>query len=320
MTQLKERTLRKTYESKQGSHTLLEAVDKQKLQQLTQVLSSMQNIVPTGAKMFQKALADAAKDVDAYRQGGIKQWFKNLAGDPFLRATTLINAVKEGLAAMPTIAQAYIPPELKKEAERSVLETVPPAEQKRFLDSMAQAFRVDKLKSLAAGDLKTVFKDEGVPYLSNLHAAVTELMQNVNPVGSFRLGNDAKSVKAPLIEPAQASNDKASAPDTVPTPTNMPDTEEAMPATMRSPSLKPAETNPPAARRAAFEQPKTMRSPQSGPQTARSPETSPPTTVKTTDREVISSMANDIAAKTSVDPGTVSKILNALAAEVKLLA
>lgn len=203
MTRLKDRTLKKAYEHKalrEGTSLLMEA-DQKVIQQIDQALAALDGITPDGAKIFSAAIANAKQELGKYLQGGIKQTFKNIFNDPVAKATTLANAIRTGLSQLPTIAKLYLPPGSEKETQKSIWEMVPVEQQKDLLTTFTKSFKADLNKGGLSGAMD-LLKGNGLPYIANLSQAVQELLQNTNPQGGFRLGQQAAAQHEPPIQTA----------------------------------------------------------------------------------------------------------------------
>lgn len=213
MTRLKDRTLGNAYRRRvaREGHTLLEAVDQAKIQQIQAALDALSGITPDGARIFDQAIATAKQDLGKYLQGGLKQSFKNVFSDPVAKATTLANSIRSGLAQLPAIAKLYLPKGSENETQRSIWEMVPPEKQKDLLATFSKAFKA-KIADARLGDL---LAGRGLPYVDNLAAAVQELLQNTNPQAGFKLGPQAAAQKEPAPEAAtaNAAPGQAAAPD-----------------------------------------------------------------------------------------------------------
>jgi hypothetical protein len=203
MTRLKDRTLKKAYERqtlREGTTLLLEA-DQKVIQQIEQALAALSGITPDGAKIFETAIDAAKQELGKYLQGGIKQTFKNVFSDPVAKATTLANAIRTGLSQLPTIARLYLPKGGENETQKSIWEMVPPEKQKDLLASFTKAFKSDLSKG-GLGGAMDLLKGNGLPYITNLQQAVQELLQNTNPQGGFKMGQQAAAQQEPPVQTA----------------------------------------------------------------------------------------------------------------------
>ena len=203
MTRLKDRTLKKAYERqtlREGTTLLLEA-DQKVIQQIEQALAALSGITPDGAKIFEQAIDAAKQELGKYLQGGIKQTFKNVFSDPVAKATTLANAIRTGLSQLPTIARLYLPKGGENETQKSIWEMVPPEKQKDLLASFTKAFKSDLSKG-GLGGAMDLLKGNGLPYIANLQQAVQELLQNTNPQGGFKMGQQAAAQQEPPVQTA----------------------------------------------------------------------------------------------------------------------
>lgn len=200
---LKDRTLKNVYEQRAQTTeapVLLEAVDQAALQQVSQALAKLEGLVPDGANIFNQAIEAAKTDLGNYLKGGVKQFFKNLVGDPVLKATSFANAVRAGFAAFPTVSKLYLPKGAENEQQRSVMELIPQDKQQQFVQAMVKAFTPE-----SKVDISQLFKGNSMPYVQNLQAAVQELFQNVAPNGFFKLSQQAAATPPPAVQQAQNS-------------------------------------------------------------------------------------------------------------------
>ncbi len=298
MIRLKERTLKHVYEQRAGrddASPLLEAVDQQALQKVSDALAKLEGIVPDGANLFNKAIEAAKGDLGNYLKGGVKQFFKNLAGDPVLKASSFANAIRAGLASFPTIAKLYLPKGAEREAQRSVLELIPPEKQKQFIDQVTKAFVPE-----SNVDVSSVFKGNSMPYVQNLQAAVQELFQNVAPNGGFKLGQQAAA--QPPAQVQQASQGQQAPGQQAQT--------QAQSATAPKPTQPSAPTQA-----AANTAPTT-----SAQATQASQTSSTGKRLTANDKPAIDDMAMYLTKKTGLDQATLAKVLTQLARDQKLLA
>lgn len=310
---LKERTLKKAYISKtlrEGTTLLLEA-DQKTIQQIDQALEALSGIAPDEAKIFQQAIAAAKLELGKYLQGGIKQTFKNVFSDPVAKATTLANAVRNGMSQLPTIAKLYLPPGGEKETEKSIWEMVPPENQKDLLATFTKSFKSDLSKGGLSGAMD-LLKGNGLPYINNLSQAVQELLQNTNPQGGFRLGQQAAAQKEPAI---QTATPEAENTQTVPGNTNA-NTQGANPSnaqqTQSTQAAQPTQATQPA---------------QQSQPTDKTISTGAPKKLTVQDTDQMNDIADFLtnpkrknSPKIAVDPKTIQQVLAALAKNGMLFA
>ena len=290
MTSLKERTLKRVYEQRaqrESAPQLLEAVDQQKLQQITAALAKLDGLVPDGANMFNQAIEAAKADLASYLRGGVKQFFKNIAGDPVLKATSFANAIRAGLANMPAIAKLYLPRGAEKETQRSVMELIPTEKQQQFVQAMVKAFEPE-----TNVDMTSLFKGNSMPYVQNLQAAVQELLQNVAPNVGFKLAQQANSTPPTEVEQASAPKGQAE-------PTPKPGVQQQ---TQPTTATQPAQVAQAAATTQATAPAKAAQS--VTPQKKLNPRT---------DKERISNIAYFLASQTGIDKAAAEKLIAKLA-------
>lgn len=292
MSSLKNRTLKRVYEQKavrEGAPQLLEAVDQQKLQQVQQALAKLDGLVPDGANIFNQAIEAAKNDLANYLRGGVKQFFKNLAGDPVLKASSFANAIHAGLANLPAIVKLYLPKGAENEAQRSVLELTPQEKQQQLVQQMVKAFEPE-----SSVDIRNMFSGNKMPYVQNLQAAVQELLQNVAPNTGFKLAQQAAAQPAPEVQQAPQgkaeqtpSQSTAATPGTVNAPTTSTQPTQAANATTSSTETAPT-------------------------QAAKAPTLQKKLNPKT-DSERIGNIAYFLASQTGVDKAAAAKLIAKLA-------
>lgn len=298
MTRLKERTLKRVYEQRaqrEATPQLLEAVDQAKIQQITAALAKLDGLVPDGANLFNKAIEDAKADLGNYLRGGVKQFFKSLAGDPVLKATSLANAIRAGLSNIPTIAKLYLPKGMEKETQRSVLELVPQEKQQQLLAAMVKAFEPE-----SNVDIGSLFKGNSMPYVQNLQAAVQELLQNVAPNAGFKLAQQAAATTPPEVQQVTPPTEQGAAngQDIAQTPKSNSGPANTAPTVSTDPTQAAAATDTTKAT-APTQAPKT-------------PATQKKLNPKT-DQERISNIAYFLASQTGVDKAAAEKLIAKLA-------
>lgn len=296
MTRLKDRTLKNMYEQRahrEGAPQLLEAVDQQKLQQINQTLAKLEGLVPDGANLFNQAIEAAKTDLANYLQGGVKQFFKNLAGDPVLKATSFANAIRSGLSALPQIVKLYLPKGGEKETQRSIMELTPQAKQQQLIQQMVKAFTPE-----SKVDITSLFKGNSMPYVQNLQAAVQELLQNVAPNGGFKLAQQAAAAPAPEVEQAPQPNGQAEQ-------TPKPGTE--------GPQATAAATQPTTPSEPTQQAQATQGTTASAPTKATQAPTPQKKLNPKTDAERISNIAYFLASQTGVDKASADKLIAKLA-------
>jgi len=336
MTRLKDRTLKKAYERqtlREGTTLLLEA-DQKVIQQIEQALAALSGITPDGAKIFEQAIDAAKQELGKYLQGGIKQTFKNVFSDPVAKATTLANAIRTGLSQLPTIARLYLPKGGENETQKSIWDMVPPEKQKDLLASFTKAFKSDLSKG-GLGGAMDLLKGNGLPYIANLQQAVQELLQNTNPQGGFKMGQQAAAQQEPPVQTA--------------TPATAPGQAEPATAGQAAPTPAPAGQGPQGAQAGAQGTPqapgaKTSNAAQTqGPQAAQTTQPAQPAQQSQTASKPVSTgtpkklSANDVdqmgdiadfltnpkrknSPKIAVDPKSVQQVLAALAKNGMLFA
>lgn len=184
---LREKTLARAYTSRTSAANLNEAVDKQKMAQISAALDSLANLVPDGANSFKLGIENAKKDLGKYVQGGIAQAFKNVFSDPVKKSITLANALRDGMSNLPTLAKIYLPQGSEKETQKSIWDLTPTDKQKELTTTFVKAFKKEGIAELLKGP--------GLPYVDNLQLAVQELLQNTNPQGAFKLASQASSTQ-----------------------------------------------------------------------------------------------------------------------------
>lgn len=298
MTRLKERTLKRVYEQRthrEAAPQLLEAVDQAKIQQITAALTKLDGLVPDGANLFNQAIEAAKTDLGNYLRGGVKQFFKNLAGDPVLKATTLANSVRAGLANLPTITKLYLPRGMEKETQRSVLELVPQEKQQQLLASMVKAFEPE-----SKVDIGSLFKGNSMPYVQNLQAAVQELLQNVAPNAGFKLAQQAAATPPTEVQQATPPAGQAKGQEIAPTP--KPNAAGAQTSTAPTVASEPTQ--------AATATDTTKATAPT--QAAKAPATQKKLNPKT-DQERINNIAYFLASQTGVDKAAAEKLIAKLA-------
>lgn len=193
---LKDRTLKNLYEraaNRENDRQLVEAgLDPAKLREYSNALAKLDNLVPDQATMLNKAIADAKQDLNNYIQGGFKQTVKGFFSDPVAKAVNFANAIRAGMANLPVVAKGFLPKGSEQETQKSMMELVPQEKQQQLIAIISKAF----------GKL---------PYVSNVNAAVQEMLQNTNPQGLFR---DAQQIAAtPQIpEPQKAPQNGQASP------------------------------------------------------------------------------------------------------------
>lgn len=193
---LKDRTLKNVYEQRadrEGDRQLTEAgLDPAKMQEYSNALEKLDNLVPEEAALFNKAIADAKQELNNYIQGGFKQAVKGFFGsDPVAKAVNFANAIRGGMVNIPTVAKGFLPKGSEKETQRSLMELVPQEKQQQLIAIVAKAF------------------GNKLPYIANINAAVQEMLQNTNPQGLFR--NAQQLAATPQIQPPPAQQPAAGA-------------------------------------------------------------------------------------------------------------
>lgn len=298
MSSLKERTLKNVYERRApraDAPQLLEAVDQAKLQQITQTLSKLEGLVPDGANIFNQAIEAAKTDLANYLRGGVKQFFKNIAGDPVLKATSFANAIRAGLSNLPSISKLYLPRGGEKEAQRSIFELTPPEKQQQLVQQMVKAFEPE-----SNVDITSLFKGNSMPYVQNLQAAVQELLQNVAPNGGFKLAQQVQATPAPEVEQApqpqaqQGQAQQGGQAEQTPKPSTV--------NTQASVATQPTQDAQATATTQASQPTKATQAPT--PQKKLNPKT---------DQERISNIAYFLASQTGVDKAAAQKLIAKLA-------
>ncbi len=287
---LKDRTLKNVYERKErceNTAQLLEGVDLQKLAAVQNVLAKFRNLVPQEATIFNKAIEDAKTDLESYRQGGVKQFFKNIMSDPVLKATSFANAIRDGLANLPAIARIYMPQGAEKETQRSVLEMIPQEKQQQFIEAMTKAFAPE-----SKVDVKALFTGNAMPYVQNLQAAVQELLQNTNPQAAFKMSNQIQTVPAPVVQQASQPNQQQPTNAAAPTPT------AAASAPQQTTNTTPTQSA------AAAQKPVQSKT---------------PTRVAPDDKAAITDMAAYLTKKVGLDQASLERVLTQLAKDQKLM-
>jgi hypothetical protein len=322
MTRLKDRTLKKAYERqtlREGTTLLLEA-DQKVIQQIEQALAALSGITPDGAKIFETAIDAAKQELGKYLQGGIKQTFKNIFSDPVAKATTLANAIRTGLTQLPTIARLYLPKGGENETQKSIWEMVPPEKQKDLLASFTKAFKSDLSKG-GLGGAMDLLKGNGLPYIANLQAAVQELLQNTNPQGGFKMGQQAAAQHEPPVQTAdqpQDQNAPAQAPQQQATSPGAKPAMAASPAqTPKQPTQGIAPTPPKVAQTAVQTGSGAGATPAGAPpaqgQPAQQPGKGTGRALTATDTDKLKQMAYYVKSRSGVDDATAMKVVNALA-------
>lgn len=288
MARLKERTLKATYERRalREGKELLEAVDQQKLQQVNAALDRLDGLVPDAALIFNKAIEDAKADLSNYLQGGVKQFFKNIAGDPVLKATSFANAVRAGLAALPSVARLFLPKGSEKEAQKPYLQLVPQEKQQAFIANVEKAFKPE-----TTVDITSMFKGNSMPYVANLQAAVQELLQNITPAGSTTVASQAQAAPAPEVQQANAAPQQAPS-ATGTTPSQAPAQSQQAAGTTPTQSVAPAQ--------------KALQS-------------STPKRVAPNDKAAITDMATYLTKRVGLDQASLERVLTQLAKDQKLV-
>lgn len=190
---LREKTLAHAYTSRTSANRLTEAVDKQKMAQITAALNGLAGLVPDGAASFKTGIENAKNDLGKYVQGGITQAFKNVFSDPVKKSITLANALRDGMSNLSTLAQIYLPQGSEKETQKSIWDLTPTNKQKELIATFVKAFKKEGIAELLKGP--------GLPYVDNLQLAVQELLQNTNPQGAFKLASQASSTQELPEEP-----------------------------------------------------------------------------------------------------------------------
>lgn len=298
---LKDRTLRNSYEQRslrEGKAVLLEALDTKKLEAASQAIARLEGLVPDQADMFNMALVKAKDELDAYIKGGVKQSFKNLLSDPVAKATSLAFALETGFAQLPKVLKLYLPKGTENESQRSCLEMVPEEDKKNALiATMVKSFAPTGTGSVA-GDIKSMFSDNAMPYVMNLRAATAELLQNVAPTGAFKLGQQAAS--APKVEPETAADPQAKpgAP-----PAGNPAATSSNPTAPTAPS-QAAKGSAPTTDSSA---------------TAASQSSKTPSRITIQDTAAINDLAQYLTKKVGLDAPTLTKVLQQLAKDQKLV-
>jgi len=198
---LKDRTLKNVYEQRER-RVVTEAIDMTKVNAAAATVDKLTGLLPDGAAMFQAALKAAKADLQKYARGGVLQGLKNVLGDPLVKTDAMLGAVKAGFAALPGILKLNLPKGMENEGQKSCLELVPQETQKEFLATMQKAFAPAVGSGTLGGDIKGLFTNNNMPYISNLKAAIQELMQNVAPNGAYKLGQQAATIQVAAPEPA----------------------------------------------------------------------------------------------------------------------
>ncbi len=185
MIRLKDRTLKNFYEQRDrlaNERMLLEAgLDPQKLKEYENALDKLKGLVPPEAAIFNKAIEDAKNELENYIQGGFKQGVKNIFSDPVAKAVNFANAIRGGMANIPVLAKSFIRPGSENETQQSFLQLVPQDKQQKLIAIVSKAF------------------GNKLPYVTNINAAVQEMLQNTNPQGLFK--NAQQIATIPQIAP-----------------------------------------------------------------------------------------------------------------------
>jgi len=198
---LKDRTLKNVYEQRER-RVVTEAIDMTKVNAAAATVDKLTGLLPDGAAMFQAALKAAKADLQKYARGGVLQGLKNVLVNPLVKTDAMLGAVKAGFVALPGILKLNLPKGMENEGQKSCLELVPQETQEEFLATMQKAFAPALGSGTLGGDIKGLFTNNNMPYISNLKAAIQELMQNVAPNGAYKLGQQAATIQVAAPEPA----------------------------------------------------------------------------------------------------------------------
>lgn len=281
---LKDRTLKNVYEQRvdrEGDRQLTEAgLDPAKMQEYSNALEKLDNLVPEEATLFNKAIADAKQELNNYIQGGFKQVVKGFFGsDPVAKAVNFANAIRGGMVNIPTVAKGFLPKGSEKETQRSLMELVPQEQQQQLIAIVAKAF------------------GNKLPYIANINAAVQEMLQNTNPQGLFR--NAQQLAATPQIQPPPAQQPAAGAQagQAAPTPNA---------ASSGAPATGTTATTPATA--AAPTQTTTGTAPSAPAQLATNKRLD-----AVTDTQKVNDIAYFLASQSGVDKKAAAKIIQALA-------
>jgi hypothetical protein len=308
VARLKDRTLKNVYEQRaqrEGGPVLLEAIDQQKIQAVQAALDKLSGITPDGAHLFDQAIDAAKQDLGKYLQGGLKQGIKNLFSDPIAKATTLANAIRAGLSQTPQIAKLYVPKGMENEATKSIWELTPPEKQQQLLATFTKAFKT----GFSLANVADLVKGNNMPYVSNLSAAVQELLQNTTPQGGLKMGPQAQAVQEPAPETAA--------------PAAQPGAQTAPTAGQASPTPSAAQANatgttPTQAPQATSAAKNTVQS-QSAQTTQAAQQSKTPTKIVPTDAAAIKDLATYLTKKVGLDQASLEKVLTQLAKDQKLV-
>lgn len=301
MSSLKNRTLKNQYERRTlREHTLAEAFDVKKAEAASAAIAKLEGLIPAEAVMFRKALEAAKTDLQKASAGGFMQGLKSIVGgDPLLKASSMINALQAGFSALPKILGMYVPQNMRQEGQKSCFELVAADKQQLFIDTMTKAF-APSTTGTVTGDIKALFSNNVMPYITNLNAAVKEMMMNVAPNGAFKLGQQAAATPVPEIvkaTPEQGAPGQAS-----PTPA-VGDT-QATPGTANAPTTSSEPTQAAAATDTTAATAPTQAAKSPTPQKKLNP---------STDKERIDNIAYFLASQTGADKVAAQKLIAKLA-------
>lgn len=254
-------------------------------------LGKLEELVPDEANIFNQAIEAAKNDLANYLKGGVKQFFKNLAGDPVLKATSFANAIRAGLANLPAVAKIYLPKGADKETQRSVMELIPKEKQQQFVQQMVKAFEPQ-----SAVDVKSLFSGTSMPYVKNMNAAVQELLQNLAPNAGFKLAQQVAAQPAAEVQQASApQGQNAEQPG---------QTTTATPGTTNAPTTGAEPTQSSTATNATIETEPTKAAKAPTPQKKLNPKT---------DADRIENISYFLASQTGIDKAAAQKLITKLA-------
>lgn len=303
MSNLKNRTLKNQYERRAlRENTLAEAFDTKKAEAASAAIAKLEALIPVQAAMFRKALEAAKTDLQKASAGGFMQGLKSIVGsDPLLKASSMVNALQAGFSALPKVLGMYLPPDAQKEGQKSCFELIPAEKQKLFIDTMTKAFAPENTGTLA-GDIKALFSNNVMPYVSNLNAAVQEMMMNVAPNGAYKLGQQAAA--SPPAEIVKATPEQGKPEQTEPSTAPQAQGTQATPGTANAPTTSSEPTQAAAATDTTAATAPTQAAKAPTPQKKLNP---------STDKERIDNIAYFLASQTGTDKAAAQKLITKLA-------
>lgn len=178
---------------------LLEVLDKDDLKQATAVLKklgAMAKIADEGkATTLSSVIKQAANDVNEYTGGGMMALIKKgisavtkkmglpVGENPIIKSVTLLNSLETGLSQLEDLISNNAPDfDLKNEKEKSVQQATAGAGDRKSWDNLLKAAKKAFRPEGFFATLRSAFKGGGIPYMEDVDATVTDILDMPAPV------------------------------------------------------------------------------------------------------------------------------------------